>query len=297
MVDPTHMLVLTNSNLVQPIHELLPAIPRQNIIAEPTPAGTAGALIWAARLIEQRDGSDATMISVHADWAIGDDEKFRKTLEQGDEYAQKTHTLVTVGVVPTRADPGFGYVQPSDPEASISKVKRFVEKPDREKAAKLRAEGYLWNSGIFIWTVGDFLAQAKEHAVELKAAIALPSDAEASEFFGKISRPIAVDNAVLERSKNVAVVRGSFGWDDIGTWSALGRIRDKDEFGNVATGDVHLLDCADNVVHAEDGRVVMYGVEKLVVVVRDGLTLVTTRDYSSDLKRLVESLPGLDGNP
>ena len=288
------MLVLTNADLVKPIRKLLPPVPRENIIAEPKPAGTAAALAWAARVIEERDGPDGTMLSVHADWAIGDDDRFRRALEDGEQHAQETHTLVTVGIVPTRADPGFGYIQPSDPQAEISPVKRFVEKPDREKAEKLWAEGYLWNSGIFIWTVGDFLAQAKQHASELKKALALPADAEAKDFFAAVSRPISVDNAVLERSKNVAVVRGDFGWDDIGTWSALARVRDKDEFGNTTTGDVHLVDCADNVVHAEDGRVVMYGVEKLVVVVHDGLTLVTTLDKATDLKRLVESLPSVN---
>ena len=294
LVDAAHMLVLTNADLVKPIRKLLPPLPRENIIAEPKPAGTAAALMWAARLIEQRDGPDATMISVHADWAIGDDDRFRQALEDGERYARKTHTLVTVGIVPSRADPGFGYIQPNDPKAPISPVKRFVEKPDRERAEKLRAEGYLWNSGIFIWTVGDFLAQAKQHAVELKKALSLSPDADADDFFAAVSRPISVDNAVLERSTNVAVVRGDFGWDDIGTWGALARVRDKDEFGNVTTGDVHLVDCTDNVVHADDGRVVMYGVEKLVVVVHDGLTLVTTLENATDLKRLVESLPAIN---
>src|SRR3954470_5377265 len=87
MVDRAHVLVLTNADLVKPIRRLLSAIPRENIVAEPKPAGTAAALVWAARVIEQRDGSDATMISVHADWAIGDDEQFRKTLEQGEQHA------------------------------------------------------------------------------------------------------------------------------------------------------------------------------------------------------------------
>lgn len=292
MVDADHMLILTNADLVVPIRELLPELPRENIIAEPKPAGTAAALAWAARVIQQRDGDDATMLSVHADWAIADDVQFREELERGEKHAQKTHTLVTVGIVPTRADPGFGYIQPSDPNRPISPVKRFVEKPDQERAEKLRAEGYLWNSGIFIWTVGDFLAQAKQHAVELRNALSLEEEADASEFFAAVPSPISVDNAVLERSRNVAVVRGDFGWDDIGTWSALGRVRDKDEFGNVTTGDVHMLDCTDNVVHVDGGRVVMYGVEKLVVVVHDGLTLVTTCDKATDLKRLVESLPG-----
>ena len=294
MVDPTHMLVLTNAELVKPIRKLLPTLPRENIIAEPKPAGTAAALTWAARTIEARDDANATMISVHADWAIGDDEEFRAVLEQGESHARKTHTLVTVGVVPTRADTGFGYIQPEDPRKSTSPVKRFVEKPDLETAEKLRGEGYLWNSGIFIWTVGDFLEQVLQHAVELKKAMSLGEDADASEFFSSVAKPVSVDNAVLERSKKVAVLRGDFGWDDVGTWSALARVRDKDEFGNVTTGDAHLLDSADNVVHADGGQVVMYGVEDLVVVVHKGLTLVTTREKAADLKRLVESLPRAD---
>jgi len=294
MADSQHMLVLTNAELVKPIRKLLPTLPRENIIAEPKPAGTAAALTWAARTIESRDDADATMISVHADWAIGNDEQFRQTLEQGEKHAQQTHSLVTVGVVPTRADTGFGYIQPENPKKETSPVKRFVEKPDLQTAEKLRADGYLWNSGIFIWTVGDFLSEVREHAVELRKAMSLNDDADASEFFSSVVKPVSVDTAVLERSKNVAVLRGDFGWDDVGTWSALARVRDKDEFGNVTTGDAHLLDSADNVVHADGGQVVMYGVENLVVVVQKGLTLVTTREKAADLKRLVESLPKAD---
>ncbi|PYO77824.1 MAG: mannose-1-phosphate guanylyltransferase [Gemmatimonadetes bacterium] len=292
IVDPAHTLVLTNASLVKPIRALLPPIPRENIIAEPRPAGTAAALTWAALTIERRDGKDATMMSIHADWAIGDDAEFRSVLLEGEKVARKMHTLVTVGVVPTRADQGFGYIQPSEPNKDgASSVKRFVEKPDRERAEKLRQEGYLWNSGIFVWTVGDFLAQVKQHARELKRALALPPDGEASEFFNRIDDPISIDSSVLERSKNVTVLPGKFGWDDIGTWDALGRVRDKDEFGNVTSGDVHLLDGCDNVVHTDSGRVVIYGVDNLVVVVHDGLTLVTTREKAADLKRLIQSLP------
>ncbi len=295
IVDPAHTLILTSASLVKPIRALLPPIPRENIIAEPRPAGTAAALTWAALTIDRRDGKDATMISVHADWAIGDDAAFRDVLLQGEDVSRKNHTLVTVGVVPTRADPGFGYIQPANPDKKNgSAVKRFVEKPDRARAEKLRSEGYLWNSGIFIWTVGDFLAQVKQHARELSKALSLGSDVEASEFFTSVSAPVSVDTAVLERSKNVTVLAGDFGWDDIGTWSALGRVRDKDEFGNVTSGSVHMLDCCDNIVHANSGRVVMYGVDNLVVVMHDGLTLVTTREKAADLKRLVESLPAAE---
>ncbi len=292
IVEPARTLVLTNESLVKSIRRLLPAIPRENIIAEPRPAGTAAALTWAALAIERRDDKNATMISVHADWFIGNDVQFREVLLEAEEVAQKTHTLVTVGIVPTRADQGFGYIQAVNPnKKGGSPVKRFVEKPDRTRAEKMRSEGYLWNSGIFVWSVGDFLAQVKQHTPELAKALALDRDAEASEFFASVAKPVSVDVGVLERSKNVTVIPGDFGWDDIGTWAALGRVRDKDEFGNVTIGAVHMLDCSDNVVRTDSGTVVIYGVDNLVVVVHDGLTLVTTREKAADLKRLVESLP------
>ncbi|HEY4733822.1 MAG TPA: mannose-1-phosphate guanylyltransferase [Gemmatimonadaceae bacterium] len=295
IVDPSRTLILTNASLVKSIRALLPPIPRENIIAEPRPAGTAAALTWAARIIQNRDGKDAIMISVHADWSIADDAEFRRVLLEGEETAVKTHSLVTVGVVPTRADQGFGYIQPSNPDKpGGSPVKKFVEKPDKARAEKLVAEGYLWNSGIFIWTVGDFLAQVKQHARELKDALAVGDDADATDFFAAVESPVSIDNSVLERSKDVTVLPGRFGWDDIGTWAALGRVGHKDELGNVTSGSVHMLDCTDNVVQADSGRVAMYGVDNLVVVVHDGLTLVTTREKAADLKRLVESLPSAE---
>jgi mannose-1-phosphate guanylyltransferase len=291
IVDPDHTLVLTNAGLTKRVRALLRAVPRENVIAEPQPAGTAAALTWAALTIEQRDGRDATMICVLADWAIGDDAKFRKSLLLAEEVAITTRSLVTVGVIPTRPDPGFGYIQPSDlVSGNASRVKRFVEKPDRVRAEQMRNDGYLWNSGIFVWRVGDFLEEVDEHTPELAAALRHAAPSDAAKFFGSVMMPVSVDVGVLERSSKVMVVPGEFGWDDIGTWAALSRVRSKDEFGNVTTGDVHMLDCADNVVHADAGQVVMYGVNDLVVVTHNGLTLVTTTDRASDLKRLVESL-------
>ena len=290
IVDPAHTLILTNASLTKPIRKLLGNIPRENIIAEPRSAGTAAALTWAALSIEQRDGKDATMICVHADWAIGDDAQFKETLIRAEAVAVKTHSLVTVGIVPTRADPGFGYIQPENETGIPSRVKRFVEKPDQARAEEMRNNGYLWNSGIFVWRVGDFLKEVDKHTPELAAALRHGASSDAARFFGSVVMPVSVDVGLLERSDKVMVVPGDFGWDDIGTWAALSRVRSKDEFGNVTSGDAHLRDCADNVVHAETGQVVMYGVSDLVVVTHDGLTLVTTTERASDLKRLVESL-------
>ncbi|HEV2018781.1 MAG TPA: sugar phosphate nucleotidyltransferase [Gemmatimonadaceae bacterium] len=291
IVDPEHTIVLTNASLTKAIGKLLRELPRDNIIAEPQPAGTAAALTWAALSIERRDGRNAVMICVHADWAIADDERFRDTLLEAEKVALKTELLVTVGIVPTRPDPGFGYIEPTDTvTGKPSVVKRFVEKPDRMRAEEMRNDGYLWNSGIFVWRVGDFLDEVDEHTPELAAALRHGRKGDASQFFGSVIMPVSVDVGILERSSKVMVVPGDFGWDDVGTWAALSRVRSKDEFGNVTTGDAHLLDCADNVVHADSGQVVMYGVNDLVVVTKKGLTLVTTTDRASDLKRLIESL-------
>jgi mannose-1-phosphate guanylyltransferase len=292
IATPERTLVLTNASLVDAIARLVPDLPRANIIAEPKPAGTAAALTWAARVIEQRDSKDATMISVHADWAIGDADGFRAALTTAATAAEQHHALVTVGIVPTRPDPGFGYIEPG---ASVSKgvraAKRFVEKPTRKRAATFVDKGFLWNSGIFVWRVGDYLDEVRTHASEIAPALAKHGD-NLTAFFAAIPKPIPVDTAVLERSKRVLVVAGKFGWDDVGTWGSLRRVRRRDKQGNAASGRVHTLDSKNNVVHADGNQqVVLFGVNDLVVIARDGMTVVTTIDGSADLKKLVESLP------
>jgi mannose-1-phosphate guanylyltransferase len=284
-------LVLTNASLVDAIAKLAPALPRENLIAEPKPAGTAAALAWGAHLIAQRGARDDVMISVHADWAIGDAEGFRAALLAAAETAAREHALVTVGIVPVRPDPGFGYIQPGEPAGPVARhVARFVEKPDRERAAAMVRDGYLWNSGIFVWRAGDFLDELAAHTPEIAPHLAAHPD-DVAGFFGAIEKPIAVDVGVMERSRRVLVLPGDFGWDDVGTWAALKRVRACDERGNAVSGIVHALDSSDNVVHAEGNAVVLYGVRDLVVVSRPGLTLVTTTERASDLKQLIDTLP------
>lgn len=292
IVDPKNILVLTSAGLDRALSELLPELPRENFVVEPKPAGTAAALVWAALEIERRDSDAPTMISIHADWSIEDEEKFRATLVHAEKVAVETRTLVTVGIVPTRPDPGFGYIQPvAGKPGAPARVKRFAEKPDRATAARMTEEGFLWNSGIFVWKVEDFLAEARTHAKELSRALDASVAQNPASFFGSVTTPISVDVAVLERSARVSVLPGKFGWDDIGTWSALRRVRPLDDMGNVSNGDVYIREGSDNVVHAEAATVVLYGVDNLVVVARDGLTLVTTSERATDLKALLESLP------
>ena len=292
VAEPANTLVLTNAELRESVARALPHIPPENVIPEPRPSGTAAALAWAASEIVTRD-KDGTMICIHADWAIKDDALFAETLRSAATLAESKRALVTVGIVPTRPDTGFGYIEPGAPVDAGFRVRRFIEKPDREGAKLLLTSGALWNSGIFCWRASDFLDEVRRHSPEVTPALerhALPRGRSRDEFFAFV-KSVSVDVGVLERSSNVLVMRGEFGWDDIGTWSALRRARAADEAGNVRHGRTHLFEARDNVVHAEGGAVVVYGVDGLVVVSRPGLTLVTTVEKSEDLKRLVDSLP------
>jgi mannose-1-phosphate guanylyltransferase len=292
IVSSDRTLILTSEALVPSVATLLADVPASNILAEPRPAGTAAALTWAAQEIARRDGPAAVMMSVHADWAVADPAGFQNALTLAAQTAEKHHALVTVGIVPTRPDPGFGYIQPGeglDAETGARRVARFVEKPDRARAEQMRRDGYLWNSGIFVWRVGDFLDDVRRLTPEVSRALHANSD-DMLGFFGAVT-PISVDVGVLERSNRVVVLAGDFGWDDVGTWGALRRVRRPDAAGNTANGRLYAIDSRDNVVHAPGSTVVMYGVSNLVVVMENDMLLVTTTERSSDLKTLMDALP------
>ena len=142
IVPTDRVLILTNATLVPVIAQLMPDIPPRNLIAEPRAGGTGAALTWAAQEIARREGPSAVMMSIHADWAVADADGFRRALARGADVAEQHGVLVTVGVVPTRADPGFGYIQPGQSLGDdVRRVARFVEKPDRGRAEEMRRDG------------------------------------------------------------------------------------------------------------------------------------------------------------
>ena len=283
-------MVLTNAELADGVRRIAPELPANHVLAEPRPAGTAAALSWAAHRIAQLAGPDAVMVSVHADSAIADVAGFQQTLALAAAEAARTHGIVTVGIVPTHPDTGLGYIEPgASTDGAARRVARFIEKPKADRAEALVAAGALWNSGIFAWPVGVFLDEVRAYCPTVAEPLAAHGD-DASDFFGGVKDPIAVDVGVLERSGKVHVLPGTFGWSDVGTWAALREVRTADAAGNVAHGHVHLRESAQNVVYAAGADVVLYGVSGLVVVEHNGVVLVTTEEKARNLKPLLESL-------
>jgi mannose-1-phosphate guanylyltransferase len=286
LVPPERIVVLTGPFLVDQIAAVVPAV-REHIFAEPRAASTAPALAWAADWIARRD-PEAQMLSLHADWAIGDDTKFRASAERALAVAATHDVLVTVGVKPVRDETAYGYIVPGAALGRARKVKRFVEKPSAARAAALRKQGALWNTGLFAWGVQRFLTETKACATELRRAWPALAAGDVPGFFGAAT-PVAVDVAVLERTKRLAVIAGTFTWDDIGSWDALLRIRRRDAHGNVVVGRVTLGDdVRDSVLWAEDDDLTVLGAQGVIVVRAHGHTLVTSLGHADSLKAIVQ---------
>jgi len=289
LVPPERTLILTVPTLVDRVAETVPEVPHANIFAEPRTASTAPALAWAAHWIAKHDPG-GQMLSLHADWAVGDDSAFRAAATQALGVAAEQDVLVTVGIKPTRNETAYGYIVPGRASGSARKVKRFIEKPSPTRAALLRRGGALWNSGLFAWSAARFLGEAGAYAEELAPGWAALTNGDAPRFFAAVT-PVAVDVAVLERTPRLAVVTGTFAWDDIGSWDALLRVRRRDAHGNVTVGKVTLGDDVKNsVIWAESEELAVVGIEDMVVVRANGHTLVMPTGRPDKLKALVQSL-------
>jgi mannose-1-phosphate guanylyltransferase len=292
LVGTTNVRLLTGADLVEPFRSVLPEYPEERFWVEPVARSTGPVLAWAAVRIAD-DDPDAVMISLHADHLIRPFEAFAGAIEKAVRAARERHVLVCLGIRPTRPETGYGYVEPGEETApGVRAVRRFVEKPDLETARSYVASGrHLWNSGIFVWRAGDFLDAVRRLAPEIAPALPAiePGGAGVGAFFDRVE-PVSVDVGVLERADNVEVVVAEFEWDDMGTWTALARSRGADPDGNVTAGDVALVEARDNIVWSEDGRVVLFGVDDLVVVRSGGETLVTRRALAPELKRALARL-------
>ena len=289
LVPRDRILVVTGAALAPRLQQVM-GIPAHNLLIEPRPASTAPALVWATVEARRRD-FDAEVLSMHADWVIREEDAFRYTATQSFDTAARHRRLVTVGIVPSRPDTGFGYIVPGTPLDDISRtVSRFAEKPDAATALDLMASGALWNSGLFAWTAEVLLEEVRRHTHEIAPHLHLLDAGNVEGFFQAVTS-VSIDVGLLERSSAVAVVSGRFTWDDIGTWDALSRVRKRDAGGNVSSGRVELLDVEDCVVWSSGDPIVACGVKDLVIVHANGRILVMPRQQAADLKTVLDRLP------
>jgi mannose-1-phosphate guanylyltransferase len=289
LVPRERVLVVTGAALAARLADRL-GLASANLLVEPRAASTGPALVWATWEALRRD-PDAEVLSLHADWSVGDPDAFRRTADQALRAARMFDRLVTVGIVPSRPETGYGYIVPGAPlDGGAHNVARFSEKPDAATALDLMAAGALWNSGLFAWTGATLLREITLHTPEIAPHLDLLRREDVAGFFRAVV-PVSIDVGLLERSNAVAVVSGAFAWDDVGTWDALTRVRPKDADGNVLVGRAVARGSADCLVWAEDDIVVLHGVKDLIVVQANGRVLVMPRERAPQLKQLLDTLP------
>lgn len=286
--------ILAGAHLTGTFRQLLPDLEPEVYLEEPQARGTAPVLVWAAWTLLRED-PQAVLVSLHADHAVAPEEAFRDLLLEAARLAASEDLLLTVAVPPDRPEVGYGYLQPGQSLPSQGRwraflVRTFVEKPDQATAQRYLGEGFLWNTGIFVWRAEVFLDEVRKCTPELATLIPLLEKGQEGEFFRRAPN-LSVDEGVLERSRRVASLEATFRWDDVGGWEALARTRQADSQGNVALSPLYGLEAEGNIVSADEGTMVLFGVRDLVVVRSGGVVFVAPRARTSELKALLQVLP------
>jgi mannose-1-phosphate guanylyltransferase len=302
-VPNERILILTNVEQEKSVRDLLKSFPKENIIAEPAKRDTAAAVALGAGWVAARDHS-ATMLAFPADHVIADRAAFQETMKTAAAAAEETGALVTIGIKPTWACPGFGYIEQGGPvrlsaenKIAVHRVVRFREKPNVDLAESfIRKGNFRWNAGMFVWSVPTVLSEFNRHAPELADFISQVRsskdvDKVLHERFAKLPR-ISFDYAIMEKADRVLVVEASFDWDDVGSWQAVARYFKNDEHGNAANTALIALDSSDNVIF-NDGEttVALLGVHNLIVVRTSDAILICHRHQAEKIKNLVGKLP------
>jgi len=302
-------LVVAGADHMEQVRADLPGLPEEAFLAEPVGRNTAAAIGLAAVHLSHRD-PDAVMGVLPADHHIGDPAGFRAVVDRAFEVAAARDVIVTVGIVPTRAATGFGYLEVGATLAGaddVATVTRFVEKPDRATAEQyLRGGRHLWNGGMFFATARRLLAELAAHMpdthralIEIGDALKSPGGTAAAAATAARLYPdlpsISIDYGVMEKATGVVALRGDFGWHDVGSWAALADYRPADPDGNVVAATAVLCDAHRNVVVGDPDRVIaVVGVDDLVVVQSGDAVLVIPRQRAEEVRAAVAALAEKD---
>ncbi|MBU0678870.1 MAG: NTP transferase domain-containing protein [Verrucomicrobia bacterium] len=302
IIPPERVLVITNGDLVDTTAAAIPDLPYENIVGEPFGRDTAAAVALALALVKQRDPEGCFAV-LTADHVIGDLPLFHKTLEAGLALALAEDVLLTIGVQPTEPSTGYGYIHATSQKGTVDgieflKAERFVEKPDHATAEKYLSSGeYFWNSGMFMWSVASLEKGLRAHRPQLSSLLDRMSEVIGTgEFlpalekeYGNLEK-ISIDYALMEKSDNIIMAKGTFAWDDVGAWPALENHFEKNEDGNVVLGSCEAVDADGNIVVSEGRLTALVGVKDMVVVHANDVTLICPKNQAQDVKKLVLKL-------
>lgn len=281
LASPEGLFVITAKDLVGLTRKELPEVPARQIVGEPMRRDTGAAIALGVGLAARR-GADDVIGFFASDHLIRNEKAFMASVKKAIRLAAQKDVIVVIGIPPTWASPAFGYVDP--------KTGAFVEKPDTEKAKTYLKKGYLWNAGLFIARASVFRAAIAANAsalVPLTETAAL-TPAKLTRLYEPLPR-LSFDYAVMEKAKNVAVIRGDFGWDDVGGFQSFDRYFPHDAKGNVREGPCRTVDATDNICVVRGAPISLLGVSNLVVITTPQGVLVADKSRLADMKKLFQT--------
>lgn len=292
------IFICTGEIYVDLVKEQLPELPERNIIVEPEGRNTAPCIALSAIVIN-RYYNDSTMLVLPSDHLINNEDEFRKVVLESEEFiAKNKNAILTLGMEPSRAETGYGYIKCSKIkdkiiECEVIKVEKFVEKPNKDLAEVYVANGnYLWNGGMFIWTSKNILNEISKYSPDTFEALHKIQYVEEEDLQGLINEEygktesISIDYAVLEKSKDIYVIPSNFGWDDIGNWESVERYIERDELGNVVIGEAKAIEGENNLLVSSNHKVVVEGLSDIYVIENDGKILIGHKSNVANVKYL-----------
>lgn len=299
LVDIEDVYIATNRDYRKLVREQLPDLPKENILCEPVGRNTAPCIgLGAVHIVRKYE--DAVMMVLPSDHLIKYTKMFTKTLKDGCLLAEQGSNLVTIGITPDYPETGYGYIKfnPEKMDGYAYKVERFVEKPSLEVAKEyLETEEYLWNSGMFIWKVSSilmnmktFLPETYQGLLEIQKAIGTEQqEAVLESVFPKFSSE-SIDYGIMEKASDIYILPGTFGWDDVGSWLAVERIRKSNENGNVVSGNIITINSSNNIIEGGNKLIATVGIEDMIVVDTADATLICKKSCAGDIKKVLENL-------
>lgn len=303
LVPKENIIILTNQIQEKAVRALIQDLPAENIVAEPEKRDTAPAIALAVGLIVRRD-PNATMMVLPADHLIQDTNEFQKVLSNAMMAAERSNSLVTIGIKPTWPCPSYGYLErgrkaaiPDVDQVQVFEVERFREKPNPELAEFFLSQGtFSWNAGMFIWTIPAIFSEFSRHCPDLADFVSelrtsMDVAATIQHQFGRLPK-LSIDYALMERASHVLNIEATFDWDDVGNWTSVGGYLQKDESGNCHNCAMSEAESQDNLVFAQTSQhVALLGVKDLIVVATKDALLIATKSHAESIKKLVDTLP------